>query len=1201
MSPSRTILRTASGSTMNVLGRYWTNIVLGGRSLPQSFYVVSNLNASAILGRDFMYKHKVDLSLGRMTLTVAGGRPIKMCSWNEVNNIVRLVESVNIPPHHIVTTQGKYQKTQCFRNGTPLQWYQITGGFLDQEPGLVIVNGLSNAQENCKIPITIFNQTSKHFTLNRGNVVARIEQVENEAEICEITSGEIQKSLEELNFDIANLNNLNEEQRTKLRELLEANSDVFAKHEWDLGQTKLVTGSIDTGDSPPARMRPYRTPLAYRGEVRRQVNDMLKAGLISPSNSNYAAPVVCVPKRDGGVRLTFDYRKLNQSIKEFSWPMPTIDDILGTIGGSKYFSSLDFLKSYMQIPMDSTKDKTAFITSEGLYHSNVLPFGLNISPAIFQKCMSFLLNGHQNAIAYLDDIIVHSRSFGDHLIHLQEIFDRIRNANLKLKLSKCDFVKEELLYLGHYVSAKGIRPDPEKVKVIQDLSPPSNVKMIRSFIGMASFYRRYIPNFSKLSQPLTELTRKNVTFSWNEERQRSFDALKEALTEAPILKLPEMGKPFALYTDSSDYAIGAVLCQFEDGVPKPVHYLSHQLSKTQRKWPILEKECYSIVYALEKFRVYLEGSGKFPIYSDHKPLSFIESADNKNAKLQRWATKISSFGGQIVYIKGKDNVKADFLSRLEERDIPIPSADIDIDDSINVINTDRLTNADSDDDVPNIRPTRSNDLPQEVDITKEQDGDRKLAHIKSSLASKGRNSKFAKTFVVLDHVLYHVDRDENLRLVVPTNLRVPLIKDTHEGFMGAHLARDKTWEKLYSKYFWKGMTRDIYDQVDACMPCKKQNTRATTVPLQEVKRPDYPFQHIAVDTAGYYRVSEQGNRYCFTVSDLYSGWIECFAIPDKSAASIAKILVEEIFRRFSWPRYLTSDNGSEFCNEILASLTKLGNVHHIKPSPYHPQANGRAERAHRTMVSCLSKIEDKCDWDLYLPSFCAAYNTSVSSSSKYSPFYLVFHRDPLMPLDTIIRPREIYYGDDFLPQALERMHVAQYWVKRRLEDQASRNKAYLDDKRHAQHVEFKPGDPVYVRNHQKTDKLDDKWLPYHRILRSLGKYSYEVQSQVSGKTKRIHAHDLSLAKDVSQWKIPDAPGKRSSRYVVQDDHTSDGESVSSADELEDVVKVGPSRPTRVAKTQANEKLKALNMQVTEETNFQAKLAKLFHSLADELL
>ena len=1234
LQPSDVRLRTASGNFMKVLGECQTELKIGNQKFHQRFIVVDHLRSSVILGRDFLCKHHVDISLAERKIVIGNKHIVPLSQFHEVSNIVRLVNDIEIPPHHVVSCFGKYQRKFDIENGTPVQWSQSTDSFLNNEPGLSILNGLGEANSKRRIPISFVNETSKYFKLKKGNVVARVEALDQEINVNEVVSvvEPINEKSENLKLDRSSYPLLTDEQFWQLQNLLTENHDVFAKHSWDLGKTNLITGHIDTGNHPPVRMKPYRTPIAYREEVSKQIDSMLKAGIISPSNSSYAAPLLCVPKKDGSIRICYDYRKLNATVSDFYWPLPQVDDILASIGNSKYFSCLDFLKGYLQIPLDETKHKSSFICHKGSYMSEVLPFGLSTSPSIFQQCMSKLLNGHQNAIAYLDDIICHSSSFSDHVLHLSDIFCRIRKANMKLRFSKCEFLKDEVLYLGHVVSAKGIRPDPEKVKVIRDLSPPKTVKMVRSFIGMASFYRRYIKDFAKLAQPLTELTRKNVHFSWTEQRQKSWEALKVALSTAPILKLPELGKPFALFTDSSDFAIGGVLCQLEDDVYKPVYYLSHQLSKSQKKWAILEKEAYSIIFCIERFRFLLEGSGKFDIFCDHKPLSFKDSAENKNAKLQRWAAKISSFGGQIRYIQGNKNVKADFLSRLDPEDIP-KSATCDKiakeldEDCVCVINTDQLPNNADDawtdtgeDDDPAIRKPC---IPHNLDIEAEQIKDQKLSAIRNHLITHGTKSKFHKQYVLRDNVLFFVDRDENLRLEIPKNLVNQLIKETHEGFMGAHLARDKTWETLHLRYHWKGMTSDVYDFIQGCVKCKQQNAQGNSVPLQDVDRPNYPFQHIAIDTAGYYLTSERGNRYCLTVSDLFSGWVECFALPDKSASSIARTLVEEIFRRFSWPRKITSDNGSEFCNEILAQLTKLGHVHHIKSTPYNPRSNGRAERAHRTMVSCLAKVDKKADWDLYLPSFCAAYNTSVAANTKYSPFYLVFHRDPQLPLDTLLKPREIYYGDEYLPQALERMHVAQHHVKERLEKQFNRNKTYQDSKRNAKHIEFQPGDPVYIRNHARKDKLDAKWLPYHRIIEKLGEYSYHVQNQVNGKTKRVHAKDLSLAQNIDQWKQDNVRTGRQSRYVIRDDNP-DSESEPSGEEasaddndndqsisLEDgdentTQNKDPPRPGRQAKKWASEKIKVMRQIESSDIEssiasiIEDKISKAFHLLADGL-
>ena len=1228
-------LRTAAGNFMKVKGECQLELKIGHLKFNQRFIIVDYMRSSVILGRDFLCKHHVDISLADKKITIGKKHVVPLSQLHEVSNIVRLVNDIEIPPHHVVSCFGRYQRKLGVENGTAIQWSQATDSFLNNEPGLSVMNGLGEANQKRRIPISFVNETSKYFKLKKGNVIARIEMIDPCVSVSEVVSvvEPITENSENLTLDRNSYKSLSDKQFQQLQNLLNENHDIFAKHSWDLGRTNLITGHIDTGNHPPVRMKPYRTPMAYREEVNQQINDMLKAGVISPSNSSYAAPLLCVPKKDGSTRIVFDYRKLNQTVSDFYWPLPQIDDILASIGKSTYFSSLDFLKGYLQIPLDDTKHKSSFVCHMGSYMSEVVPFGLSISPSIFQQCMSKLLNGHPNAIAYLDDIICHSSSFNDHVDHLSDIFGRIRQANMKLRFSKCEFLKDEILYLGHVVSAKGIKPDPEKVKVIKELSPPKTVKMVRSFIGMASFYRRYIKDFAKLAQPLTELTRKNVQFSWTEHRQKSWEALKEALVTAPVLKLPVLGKPFALFTDSSDYAIGGVLCQLEDEVYKPVYYLSHQLSKTQRKWPILEKECYSIIFCIERFRFLLEGNGKFDIFCDHKPLSYIDSAENKNAKLQRWAAKISSFGGQIRYIQGKRNVKADFLSRLDPEDIP-KSAECDKiakeleEDCVCVINTDRLPNRPdvlTDTEEEDEAPLRMSSIPPNLNIELEQNNDQKISSIRKHLATHGAKSKYHKQYVIRDDLLFFIDRDENLLLEIPKKLQKEIIKETHEGFMGAHLARDKTWETIHSRYHWKGLTSDVYDFIQGCVKCKQQNAQSASVPLQNVERPSYPFQHIAIDTAGYYRTSERGNKYCLTVSDLYSGFVECFALPDKSASSIARVLVEEIFRRFSWPKKITSDNGGEFCNEILTQLTKLGHVHHIRSTPYNPRANGRAERAHRTMVSCLSKVDRKTDWDLYLPSFCAAYNTSVAANTKYSPFYLVFHRDPQLPLDTLLKPRETYYGDEYLPQALERMHVAQYYVRKRLEKQFQRNKTYQDQKRNAKHVEFEAGDPVYIRNRNRTDKLDDRWIPYYRILQKLGPYSYNVQNQVDGKTRRVHAEDLSRAENIDQWQPVNVRTGRQARYVVRDNCQDDesensdeeictGEddsdhldSAEDGDENESTFKnENPTRPNRQAKTWASEKIKVMRQIDSDALDrsiasiIEDKISKVFCLLADGL-
>ena len=1213
-------LQVASGAFLRVKGESYVHFDISGRKYPHRCVVVDGLNRDIIIGRDFMKKYNVVLSMGSDTCQI-GDMTISMLPYKQVNSIIRLSETIEVPPRHLMTTTGRYHRRAGLAHGSIITWQQAEHSFINNEPGLMVVNGVGRAGEGRRVPLTIVNKTGRHFRLKKGNVVAMVSSVESVVECNSV--GEMTSEFAEAPeyVPVVDNENLPEEQKEKLNKLLQKNSDIFAKNEFDLGKTNLLKASIDTGNSPPVQKRPYRTPFAYRDELKRQLNEMLQAGIVSPSNSNYSAPIIMVKKKCGSLRLCVDFRDLNAVTKKFAWPLPNIDDIFASLGGTKYFSSLDFLKGYHQIPLeDSSKEKTAFVTENALYEYNYLPFGLNCAPSWFQKCMSKLLNGLTNCIAYLDDIIIYSKSFDGHLEDLQNVFHRIRNAGMKLKGSKCDFLKDRLNYLGHVLTTDGnLEVDPEKIKVIQGLKPPKTVREVRAFVGTTSYYRKFIQNFSAIAEPLTSLTRKNAKFIWSEKHEIAFETLKKALMEAPILHLPSLNEPFQLFTDACDRSIGALLTQEVDGVYKPVYYLSHHLSDSQQRWPIIEKECYAIVFAIEKFRHFLEGKD-FKIFSDHNPLKYIQSTENKNAKLQRWAIKISAFGGRIEFIKGKLNVQADFLSRLDPSCIPKYSDTEEVIDRIcelSLINTDQITKDSIEDDVMDAEPADSDPTETPIpfdshkfDIKRLQKEDKKIQNIVQSILDKKERSKYFKKYLITDDILYHVTRDEELRLVIPKTIQQSIVKETHEGTLGQHIGRDRTFETIRQRYYWQGMASDVYEYIGKCIICNQQNLRIDASPLQDTPIADFPFQRIGIDTTGPYPVTEGGNKFCLTVTDHFSGWIECFPIPDKRATTIAKHLVDDVFRRFSWCRYMTSDNGSEFVNDVLRQLTKLGHVHHITTSVYHPRANGRAERPHRTMVACLAKVSNKVDWDAYIPSFCAAYNFSVAGNVKFSPFYLLYHRDPMLPLDTIIRESDKYEGDDFLPNALQRMHTAYELVRKRIKKTAEKSREYANQKRNAKPSEIKVGDPVYWFNHRRQDKFDKKWVPHYRVLKQTGPVSFIVQNQLTGKEARVHAEDLRLARGIDKWKP-----EENETNIVTDESDTDAESDHSEEEYQtyqssdrensessDVEQPSTSRPTRQAKETAKLKLKYCDAVAQDELPVEIRkyLARALQTAVDTL-
>lgn len=400
-------------------------------------------------------------------------------------------------------------------------------------------------------------------------------------------------------------------------------------------------------------MKPYRTPLNKRKIIDKAIDDMLDSNIIQRSKSSLSFPTVVVDKKDGSKRFCVDFRQLNKITKTNSWPLPLIDDLLDQLGKASYFTSLDLKSGYWQVQIqEQDKEKTTFVCHRGLFEFNVMPFGLCNAPQVFSDLMSVVLQGLDSfVLAYLDDILIFSKSIEEHERHLRTVFDRLRQHGLKLKAKKCSFMKEQTQYLGFIIDKRGVRPDPDKVAAIRSLPSPTSVREVRSFIGMCSYYRRYVPNFSKIAEPLVSFTKKYAKIKWNDQCQQAFNYIKDSLTVIPLLSYPDPNKEYLLYTDALDTAVGASLVQpmndNDDEVIlgvrkeiKPLYYLSHKLRDTQTRWSTVEKEAFAIHFALQKLDHYLH-SAKFIIRTDHKPLKYLLDAPMKNKKIELWALSIA--------------------------------------------------------------------------------------------------------------------------------------------------------------------------------------------------------------------------------------------------------------------------------------------------------------------------------------------------------------------------------------------------------------------------------------------------------------------------------------------------------------------------------------------------------------------------------
>ena len=418
-------------------------------------------------------------------------------------------------------------------------------------------------------------------------------------------------------------------------QLVRKYSDVFALSDEELGRTDVVKHVIDTGDHSPIRRQPYRVPVVYREKISQMIAEMQDQGVIRPSLSPWASPVVLVPKKD--IRFCMDYRRLNAITKKDVYPLPRIDDILDALGKTGYFSSLDLAQGYWQVELDEeSQQKSAFTTHRGLFEFTCVPFGLCNAPATFQRLMTQILADLEWGICfvYLDDILVTSKTFEE---HLRRVFDQLRQAGLHLKPRKCLLLREKVPYLGHVVSKAGIRPDPAKIEQVQMYPVPTDITKVRQFVGLASYYRKFIPDFATIARPLHLLTRKNVGFEWTPACSEAFQTLKEKLVSAPVLSYPWFGQDeeFILETDAGGEGLGAILSQCQVDQIHPIAYASRSLDKHECNYGISELETLGLVWAVRYFRPYILGHHT-TVYTDHAACTSLLKTARPSGELERW-------------------------------------------------------------------------------------------------------------------------------------------------------------------------------------------------------------------------------------------------------------------------------------------------------------------------------------------------------------------------------------------------------------------------------------------------------------------------------------------------------------------------------------------------------------------------------------
>lgn len=919
------------------------------------------------------------------------------------------------------------------------------------------IRGCVTSVKNNRGIIEIINPTKHDVVFSMDRPVTAELFNEQSATIYQ-PSDRVSEVLSKLRTD-----HLNPEERANLESLCAQYADVFYIDGEPLTFTNKIKHSIHTTDELPVYTKTYRYPFVHRQEVQDQISKMLDQGIIRPSQSAWSSPIWVVPKKSDASgrtkwRIVIDFRKVNEKTLDDKYPIPNINDILDKLGNCHYFTTLDLASGFYQVEMDPADiHKTAFNVEHGHFEFLRMPMGLKNSPSTFQRVMDNVLRDLQNVIClvYLDDIVVFSVSLQEHMINLEKVFKRLRESNFKIQMDKSEFLKLETSYLGHVISKDGIKPNPDKIIAIQKFPIPKTATEIKRFLGLLGYYRKFIPDFARITKPMTQCLKKGSKITFNDPNYIDcFEKCKLLLTNDPILQYPDFSKEFVLTTDASNFAIGAVLSQGPIGQDKPLAYASRTLNSSEINYSVIEKELLAIVWATKYFRPYLFGR-KFKIVTDHKPLQWVMSLKEPGSRLTRWRLKLSEYNFTTVYKQGKKNTNADALSRIEINNEDAMSIAVNVSEKPHsTVGSETLTaptnNLDILDNSDTATVHTSNEAPiLEVPISDEPlnkfsrqicfvlVGDiKKRPTVSKPFETHTRTtiqlSESNLTNDVINAVKEYVNPKVKTGLIIHPPLAMykiipiiqanfksssmnmvltkvelenvkdylrqqDIIKKYHEGKTN-HRGITECYLALSSKFYWPKMKEHISKYINECTICgqAKYDRHPIKQRFNIVPPPSKPFEIIHLDL-----FTAQTEKF-LTIVDAFSKYAQAYHLRDSTALSVVQALL--VFcTHHGVPLTIVTDGGPEFTNQIFLEFSRTHKIIHHKILAHSPNDNGIVERFHSTILEHLRllKLERRNEPVVNLmPYAILAYNSSIHSFTKCRPLDLITgHFDPRDPID----------------------------------------------------------------------------------------------------------------------------------------------------------------------------------------------------------